>query len=64
MMFGFCIILLLIYTYITPNVGSLYRSRHGFLMLLLALGIAGAIALRQRALAVTLPTTLRQAGKS
>ena len=64
MMFGFCIILLLIYTYITPNIGSLYRSRHGFLMLLLALGIAGAIALRQRALAVTLPTTLRQAGKS
>ena len=64
MMFGFCIILLLIYTYITPNIGSLYRSRHGFLMLLLALGIAGAIALRQRALAVTLSTTLRQAGKS
>ena len=64
MMFGFCIILLLIYTYITPNIGSLYRSRYGFLTLLLALGIAGAIALRQRALAVTLPTTLRQAGKS
>ena len=64
MMFGFCIIFLLIYTYITPNIGSLYRSRYGFLMLLLALGIAGAIALRQRALAVTSPTALRQAGDS
>ena len=64
MMFGFCIILLLIYTYITPNIGSLYRTRYGFLTLLLALGIAGAIALRQRALAVTSPTTLRQAGDS
>lgn len=63
-MFGFCIILILIYTYITPNIGSLYRSRYGFLMLLLALGIAGAIALRQHALAVTSPTTLRQAGDS
>lgn len=64
MVFGFCIILLLIYTYITPNVGSLYRSRHGLLMMLLALGIAGAIALRQRALGVTSPTILRQAGDS
>ncbi len=62
MMFGFCIILILIYTYITPNIGSLYRSRYGFLMLLLALGIAGAIALRQRALAVTLPTHLETSG--
>ncbi len=64
MIFGFCSIFILIYTYITTNVGSLYRTRFGFLMLLLVLGIAGAIALRQRALAVTLPTTLRQAGKS
>lgn len=48
LIFAFCSILLLLYTYITPNIGSLYRSRHGFLMLLLALGIAGAIALRQR----------------
>ena len=64
MMLGFCSIFIFIYTYITPNVGSLYRTRFGFLMLLLVLGIAGAIALRQRALAVTLPTTLRQAGDS
>jgi hypothetical protein len=46
--FGFSATLLLLYTYITPNIGSLYRSRHGFLMLLVALGIAGAIAARQR----------------
>ena len=64
MMFGYCSIFILIYTYITTNVGSLYRTRFGFLMLLLVLGIAGAIALRQRALAVTLPTALRQVGKS
>jgi hypothetical protein len=64
MMFGFCIIFLLIYSYITPNIGSLYRTRYGFLMLLLPLGIAGAIALRQRALGAPLPTTLRQAGDS
>jgi len=64
LMFGLCIIFLLLYTYITPNIGSLYRSRYGFLMLLLALGIAGAVALRQRALVVTVPTTLRQAGDS
>lgn len=42
--FTFCITLLLIYTYITPNVGTLYRSRHGYLMMLVAMGLAGAIA--------------------
>lgn len=36
-----CIILLL-YSYATPNIGSLYRLRYGFLMLLVTLGVAGA----------------------
>lgn len=62
--FGFCIILLLIYTYITPNIGSLYRSRHGFLMLLLALGIAGAIALRQSVRGLPSRNARRQRGYS
>jgi hypothetical protein len=35
-------ILLLLYSYTTPNMGSLYRLRYGFLMLLVALGVAGA----------------------
>ena len=35
-------IILLIYSYATPNIGSLYRLRYGFLMLLVALGLAGA----------------------
>ena len=34
-------ILLLLYSYATPNIGSLYRLRYGFLMLLVALGVAG-----------------------
>lgn len=37
-------ILLLIYSYATPNIGSLYRLRYGFLMLLVTLGVAGALA--------------------
>ena len=37
-------ILLLMYGYATPNIGSLYRLRYGFLMLLVAVGVAGAIA--------------------
>lgn len=45
---SFCAILLLIYTYIIPNVGSLYRARYGFLMMLVALGIAGGMAAWQR----------------
>lgn len=43
-----CVVLLLIYTYIIPNVGSLYRARYGFLMVLVALGIAGGMAAWQR----------------
>lgn len=40
----FCTFLLLTYTYITPNIGSLYRSRYGFLMTLVAVGFAGGVA--------------------
>lgn len=40
--FSFGGILLLIYSYATPNIGSLYRLRYGFLMLLVALGLVGA----------------------
>lgn len=36
-------IILLIYSYATPNIGSLYRLRYGFLMLLVTLGLVGAI---------------------
>ncbi len=57
LIFSFCGILLLLYTYITPNIGSLYRSRHGFLMLLLAFCIAGAIAARQRMSGAPSPNT-------
>ena len=46
----FCIIFILLYTYITPNIGSLHRTRHGFFMMLIALGIAGGIALWQNRL--------------
>lgn len=41
---SFGTILLLLYSYATPNIGSLYRLRYGFLMLLVSLGIAGAFA--------------------
>ncbi len=34
--------LLLMYSYATPNIGSLHRLRYGFLMLLVTLGVAGA----------------------
>jgi hypothetical protein len=39
---AFGAILLLLYSYATPNIGSLYRLRYGFLMLLVTLGVAGA----------------------
>ena len=55
MMFGFSIGFIWLYAFITPNVGSLYRTRFGFLMLMVALGVSGAIALWQRVLARTLP---------
>ena len=40
--FAFGVVVLLLYSYATPNIGSLYRLRFGFLMLLVALGVAGA----------------------
>lgn len=36
-------IILLMYSYATPNIGSLYRLRYGFLMLLVTLGLVGAV---------------------
>ena len=36
-------IILLMYSYATPNIGSLYRLRYGFLMLLVSLGLVGAV---------------------
>jgi len=50
LIFIFCTIFILLYTYITPNIGSLHRTRYGFLMTLTALGIAGGIALWQNRL--------------
>ncbi len=41
-------VLVLTYAISTPNIGSLYRLRYGFLMLLVALGIMGGIAAWQR----------------
>ena len=32
----------LIYSYATPNLGSLYRLRYGFIMLMVAIGVASA----------------------
>lgn len=39
---SFASIFLLLYSYATPNIGSLYRLRYGFLMLLVSLGVAAA----------------------
>ena len=44
MIFGFCSILLLVYTYSMPNIGTLYRARYGFLMPLVGIGIIGGVA--------------------
>ena len=41
--FSFGSIILLIYSYATPNIGSLHRLRYGFLLLLVTLGFVGAI---------------------
>ena len=46
--FIFCSTLLLLYTYITPNIGSLYRSRYGYLMMFAAMGLAGAVSIWHR----------------
>lgn len=42
---GFCVTMLLVDGAVITNVGTLYRLRYGFLMLLVALGIAGALTL-------------------
>ena len=43
-------ILILVYTFATPNLGTLYRQRYGFLMLLVGIGVAGCLnLLKQRA---------------
>ncbi len=59
LIFCFCVIFILLYTYITPNIGSLYRSRHGFLLLLVAFGIAGAISLRRRSQGIISPSMVQ-----
>lgn len=47
---AFGTILILVYTFATPNLGSLYRQRYGFLMLLVGIGVAGCFnLLKQRA---------------
>jgi len=40
----FGMVFVLIYAYATPNLGSLYRLRYGFLMLLVSLGAAGGLS--------------------
>lgn len=36
-------VLVLVYAFVTPNLGSLHRLRYGFLMLIVAVAVAGAI---------------------
>lgn len=62
LIFIFCIIFILLYTYITPNIGSLHRTRHGFLMVLLALGIAGVINFWQRKSNALFPVSIKENG--
>jgi hypothetical protein len=40
----FGISMILLYAYSTPNLGTLYRQRYGFLMLLVTMGFAGGLA--------------------
>ena len=44
----FCIGMMLCFTLVIPNVGSLYRTRYGFLMTLVALGMGGFFSLLQK----------------
>jgi len=62
LIFIFCVIFILLYTYITPNIGSLHRTRHGFLMVLLALGIAGGINFWQRKFNTLLRVSIKENG--
>lgn len=62
LIFIFCVIFILLYTYITPNIGSLHRTRHGFLMVLLALGIAGGINFWQLKFNTLLRVSIKENG--
>lgn len=44
---SFCSGMVLIYAVAIPNIGTLYRLRYGYLMTLVALGIAGFFAVRE-----------------
>lgn len=59
----FCTGMMLIYSISITNVGALYRMRYGFMMTLVALGVAGGLAAWQELhtrwrLRVPLPHTL------
>ncbi|MDD2373420.1 MAG: hypothetical protein PHF03_07600 [Syntrophomonadaceae bacterium] len=41
----FCMGMMVAYAIGVPNIGSLYRARYGFLMTLVALGMAGFFSL-------------------
>jgi hypothetical protein len=41
---GFCLAVILILASTHVNVGTLHRTRYGFLMALVALGVAGGVA--------------------
>lgn len=61
LIFGFSTILLLLYTYIMPNVGTLSRWRYLYLITLVALGIAGVIAFwRSRGDSISLSMSLEK----
>ena len=55
--FVFCTAFILLYTYITPNIGSLHRTRYGFIMILLAFAIAGGLTFWRSRLSQALPVT-------
>jgi hypothetical protein len=44
-----CVFLVTLYAYVIPNVGTLYRMRYGFLMAVVALGVAAVITLIKQA---------------
>jgi len=45
MILVFCFSMMIGFTMVIPNIGSLYRTRYGFMMLFIALGVAGFIKL-------------------
>lgn len=48
LVFGACFLAVVLYAYLIPNVGTLYRMRYGFLMAIVALGVAGALTLLEQ----------------